>query len=73
LNTKRESGCNLKSLSNPQILCSDVYPENGGGTLTSHCGPIPDEFGIFGVGVRAINLKEGWVYFILDGTYADPN
>src|SRR5215467_1708469 len=63
----------FRSLSNPQILCSEVFPEHGGGELISDCGPIADEHYIWGVGVGAINLKEGWVYFILSGTYEDPN
>jgi len=37
------------------------------------CDSIADEYDIWGVGVGAINLKEGWVYFILTGTYDDPN
>lgn len=47
-----------------QILSLDVYPEHGGGN--AH---LPSEFRIFGVGVRAINLKDGWVYFELTGDY----
>jgi hypothetical protein len=60
----------LRSLSNPQIQCSDVFPEHGGGEI---CDSIADDYDIWGVGVGAINLKEGWVYFILSGTYEDPN
>jgi len=60
----------FRSLSNPEIVCSDVFPEHGGGSL---CDSIADEYDIFGVGVGAINLKEEWVFFILSGTYADPN
>ena len=47
-----------------QYLSSDVYPENGGGGA-----PLPSEFRVFGVGVRAINLTDGWVYFTLTGDY----
>jgi hypothetical protein len=38
----------------------------GPGALPDACA---DEFGLFGVGMRAINLKGGWVYFILSGDY----
>ena len=44
-----------------QLLCTETFPENGGRNVY-----IPEEYGINGVGVRAINLKDGWVYFILD-------
>ena len=56
-------------LSDQQALCSEIFPENGGGSLSGACGGIPDEFAIFGVGVRGINLKDGWVFFVLDGDY----
>jgi len=46
------------------LLCSETFPENGGGNL-----PLPAEFGIFGVGIRGINLRDNWVYFFIDGTY----
>lgn len=46
------------------VLYSDIFPESGGGNVY-----VPDEFGIFGVGVRGINLKEGWVFFVLTGDY----
>ena|SRR5215469_7133393 len=62
----------FRRLSDQRILCSDVFPDSGGGSL-SRCDSIAGEFGIFDVGVRAINLKEEWVYFILTGTYVDPN
>lgn len=63
----------FRSLSNAQILCSDVFPEHGGAILVPPCDSIADEYDIWGVGIGAINLKEGWVYFILTGTYEDPN
>jgi hypothetical protein len=56
-------------LTDQKILCSDVFPENGGVTVSSVCGDSLDEFGIFGVGVRAINIKDRWVLFELDGDY----
>src|SRR5215472_1894207 len=58
----------FRSLSNPQNLCSEVFPEHGGGLLIPPCNSIAEEYDISGVGVGAINLKEGWVYFRLDGT-----
>lgn len=56
-------------VSDQQVLCSETFPENGGGSLSGNCGRIPDEFGIYGVGVRAINIRDGWVFFFLDGDY----
>jgi hypothetical protein len=56
-------------LSDEHVLCSDIFPENGGGELIGGCAGIPREFGVFGVGARAINLKEGWVHFIITGDY----
>ena len=47
-----------------KVLSSDVYPENGGGGAQ-----LASEFAVFGVGVRAINLTDGWVYFALTGDY----
>jgi len=47
-----------------KVLISDVYPENGGGGAQ-----LPSEFAVSGVGVRAINLTDGWVYFALTGDY----
>jgi hypothetical protein len=63
----------FRGLSNSQNLCSDVFPEHGGAELIGPCDSIADEYDIWGVGVGAINLKEGWVYFELIGTYEDPN
>ncbi|HWO00663.1 MAG TPA: hypothetical protein VNS63_15500 [Blastocatellia bacterium] len=56
-------------LSEKQAICSEVFPETGGGELVGGCAGIPSEFGVFGVSVRAINLKEGWVSFVLTGDY----
>jgi hypothetical protein len=52
-----------------KVLCSEVYGENSGGYLTVDCPAMPQDFGISGVKVSAINLKDGWVYFSLDGYY----
>jgi hypothetical protein len=41
--------------------------ETASGNFTSDCGKNLSEFGIRGFGIRAINLKEGWVYFELYG------
>lgn len=59
----------FRRLSDQQVLCSETFPENGGRSLAGLCAGIPDEFGIFDVSVRAINLKDGWVFFILTGDY----
>jgi hypothetical protein len=56
-------------VSDQSVLCSEIFPENGGRSFFGGCAGIPDEFKIFGVGARAINLKEGWVFFALDGDY----
>jgi len=55
-------------VSDGKTLCWKILPENGGGNL-SECADLADEYGIFGAGIRAINLNEGWVYFVLDGIY----
>ena len=52
------------SFTDQKVLCEETFPESGG--LQIH---IPDEFGISGVGVRGINLREAWVFFILTGDY----
>ena len=54
----------FRRVSDQRLLCSETFPENGGGSVG-----ISEEFGVFGVSVRAINLKDGWVFFILDGDY----
>ena len=52
------------SVSDEKVLCWDDFPDTGGGSV-----PLPVEYKIFDVGVRAINLSEGWVYFVLTGDY----
>src|SRR5712692_2467002 len=52
-------------LSDQKVLCSETFPENGGRSLTGLCADIPKEFSILDVSVRAINLKDGWVFFDL--------
>jgi len=59
----------FRRVSDQRVFCFETFPENGGGNLSGSCSGIPDEFGIFGVNVRAINLKDAWVFFILDGDY----
>ena len=51
----------FRDLSN-QRICEDVFPEDGGG---GRCDLIGDDESRIYVGVRAINLKEGWVYFVI--------
>ncbi|HTG14409.1 MAG TPA: hypothetical protein VK747_03980 [Blastocatellia bacterium] len=51
-------------VSDGKTMLSEVYPENGVGA--TH---LPSEFKIFDVGVRSINLTDGWVYFVLTGDY----
>jgi len=55
----------FKRLSDNSILCSETFPENGGRSLRVGCAEIPKEFNILDVSVRAINLKDGWVFFHL--------
>ena len=52
-----------------QLVCEDIFPENGGGSFSPECGEYLSKIGIFGVGVRAINVKESWVFFELSGHY----
>ena len=57
------------SVSDHKVLCSEVYGENSGGYLTLDCPAMPQDFGISGIKVSAINLKDRWVFFSLDGYY----
>jgi hypothetical protein len=59
----------FESAADRKVLCTGIFPENGGGNLTLDCAAIPHEFFIFGIGVGGINLKDGWVSFILIGDY----
>ena len=49
-------------LSDQQVLCEDVFPEHGGGFITP-CRDRVAELGVSSIGIRSINLKEGWVFF----------
>lgn len=51
-------------MSDKQVLCEDVFAENGGGNINP-CGESVAKLGVSGIGVHGINLKEGWVYFVV--------
>jgi hypothetical protein len=55
-------------LEDQKLLCEDIFPERGGGSI-SGCQASVAELGIHAVQVRAINLREGWAYFVLPGCY----
>jgi hypothetical protein len=50
-------------LSDKKMLCTDTFPENGGGRFSPECGGSLDECGISALHVLDINLEEGWAYF----------
>ena len=50
-----------------KVICEGTYAEDEGRTLAADCGDTLEHIGIIGVGIRAINLKEGWVFFELTG------
>lgn len=53
--------------SDQALLCTATYAENEGATLSRDCGNVLSEFGILGIGIRAINLKDGWVFLEFSG------
>jgi hypothetical protein len=59
----------FSSVSDPKLACSVEFNENGGGNLFPECAVISNAWDISSVYVAAINLKDGWVFFIVDGTY----
>jgi hypothetical protein len=61
-------------LSDNKVLCEDTYAEQGGSLITPEgCGSttsaisILESFKISAIVIIAINLKEGWVYFQING------
>jgi len=50
-------------LSDHQVLCEDRFYEGQSGNLK--CGKGLSEFGVLGISVNAINVKDGWVSFEL--------
>jgi hypothetical protein len=55
-------------VSDQKVLCEDTFVEKG--SMTMSVGPCRvnlSEFGILGIYIRAINLKEGWAFFELRG------
>jgi hypothetical protein len=54
------------SLTNQKVMCDDLFAERGSKTLSSAKGCSSfSESGISFVYVSDINLKEGWVFFVL--------
>lgn len=50
-----------------KVLCEGIFGETQSGMFSQHCSENLLEFGIHAIDIRAINLKEGWVYFDLNG------
>lgn len=46
------------------VICEGVFAERGAGNLNYRCPGISAN-GVNGIGVRSINLKDQWVYFIV--------
>lgn len=52
--------------SDEAVICEDAFPDHG--TLSfraTKCGKALDDFGLTGVGVSGINLKDKWAHFRL--------
>jgi len=45
-----------------KVLCEETFPEHGYLSVSSRCGDNLSGYGIPGVGVNDINLKEGWAF-----------
>jgi hypothetical protein len=58
-------------VSNGEVLCEVSEAEKSSSTLgagsSSSCGNKLAEYGILGLYIGAINLKEGWIFFELRG------
>ena len=54
-------------LSDQKVLCVHTYAEREGRNFSADCGENLVEYGLLGISIRAINLKEQWVFFVLDG------
>jgi hypothetical protein len=53
-------------LSDHQVLCENRFYEGESSTLgTPRCGQGLSAFGLLGINVTAINLRDGWVFFEL--------
>jgi len=51
-----------------KVLCEDSFVETSSLTISgSACGKNLGEFGVAGIVIGDINLKEGWVFFELRG------
>jgi hypothetical protein len=54
------------SLSEQKVLCEDSFIETSSMAISgSACGKNLGEFGVVGILIGDINLKEGWVFFEL--------
>lgn len=55
-------------LINKKVVCEETYVQGGSTTLFSGpCASLPNDFGIAAVYIKAVNIKDGWVYFELGG------
>jgi hypothetical protein len=54
-------------VSDQKVLCTHTYAEREGRRLSADCGENLVEYGLLGISIRAINLKEQWVFFALSG------
>jgi hypothetical protein len=48
--------------SDNSMLCEKEFGETQSGVIPKECG---ENLGIYGIGIRAINLKDEWVFFYL--------
>jgi hypothetical protein len=53
-------------VSDQKVLCTHTYAEREGRNFSADCGKNLVEYGLLGISVRAINLKEQWFFFALD-------
>jgi hypothetical protein len=52
--------------SDQSVMCEDIFPEHGTvGFGATHCGKSLDDFGLTVVGVKGINIRDRWAYFVL--------
>lgn len=51
-----------------KVLCEDTFVEKGSRVFSgTQCGSSLTEFGIMGIYVIAVNVKDEWVFFELRG------
>jgi len=66
-NSRPRAHLQFTRVADQNVICEGTYAEDEGRTLAADCGDTIESLGIIGIGIRAINLKEKWVFFELTG------